>query len=53
MRESDAVIAKRIAFLEIGLRWTEIEVRAHAFLDGPGEGRQGGGEENVSTNGSP
>lgn len=32
---SDAVIAKRIAFLELGLRWTEIEVRAHAFLADP------------------
>ncbi len=29
---SDPAIAKRIAFLELGLRWTEIEVRAHAFL---------------------
>jgi hypothetical protein len=28
----DATIAKRIAFLETGLRWTEIEVAAHAFL---------------------
>lgn len=28
----DPVIAKRIAFLEVGLRWTEIEARAHAFL---------------------
>jgi len=32
---SDAAIAKRIAFLEIGLRWTEIEVRAHSFLADP------------------
>ena len=32
---SDAAIAKRIAFLELGLRWTEIEVRAHAFLTDP------------------
>ncbi len=29
---SDLVVAKRIGFLEIGLRWTEIEVRAHTFL---------------------
>ena len=29
---NDATVAKRIAFLEIGLRWTEIEVAAHAFL---------------------
>ena len=29
---NDATVAKRIAFLEIGLRWTEIEARAHAFL---------------------
>ena len=33
--ESDATIAKRIAFLELGLRWTEIEARAHAFLADP------------------
>ena len=32
---SDTAVAKRIAFLEIGLRWTEIEVRAHAFLADP------------------
>jgi hypothetical protein len=32
---SDAAVAKRVAFLEIGLRWTEIEVRAHAFLTDP------------------
>jgi hypothetical protein len=32
---SDAAIAKRIAFLELGLRWTEIEVRAHTFLADP------------------
>jgi hypothetical protein len=31
----DAVLAKRIAFLELGLRWTEIEVRAHALLADP------------------
>jgi hypothetical protein len=29
---SDAAIVKRIEFLEIGLRWTELESRAHAFL---------------------
>ena len=28
-------IAKRLAFLELGLRWTEIEARAHAFLADP------------------
>jgi hypothetical protein len=28
----EAAITKRIAFLELGLRWTEIELRAHAFL---------------------
>jgi hypothetical protein len=33
---SDPAIAKRIAFLDVGLRWTEIEVRAHAFLNDPG-----------------
>ena len=32
---SDSTIAKRIAFLELGLRWTEIEVRAHSFLADP------------------
>jgi hypothetical protein len=32
---SDAVIGKRIAFLELGLRWTEIEGRAHALLIDP------------------
>jgi hypothetical protein len=30
--ESDPVIIKRIEFLDIGLRWTEIEARAHALL---------------------
>jgi hypothetical protein len=29
----DPAIAKRIAFLELGLRWTEIEIRAQTFLD--------------------
>jgi hypothetical protein len=28
----DVVIGKRVEFLEIGLRWTEAEARAHAFL---------------------
>lgn len=32
---SDAAIAKRIEFLELGLRWTELEARAHAFLVDP------------------
>lgn len=31
----DPTIAKRIAFLELGLRWAEIEARAHAFLADP------------------
>jgi hypothetical protein len=31
----DALITRRIAFLELGLRWTETEVRAHALLSGP------------------
>lgn len=31
----DATIAKRIDFLETGLRWTEIEVTAHAYLADP------------------
>jgi hypothetical protein len=29
---NDTAIAKRIAFLELGLRWTEIEIRAHALV---------------------
>src|SRR5262245_41948194 len=32
---SDAAVDKRIACLELGLRWTEIEVRAHSFLTDP------------------
>jgi hypothetical protein len=32
---SDPTVAKRIAFLELGLRWTEIEARAHTFLADP------------------
>jgi hypothetical protein len=32
---SDRAIAKRLAFLELGLRWTEIEVRAHTLLTDP------------------
>lgn len=32
---SDSTIAKRVAFLELGLRWTEVETRAHAFLTDP------------------
>jgi hypothetical protein len=32
---ADPAITKRIAFLERGLRWTEIEVRAHSFLTDP------------------
>jgi hypothetical protein len=28
----DSDVARRVAFLEVGLRWTEIEVRAHALL---------------------
>ncbi len=31
----DAVLARRVAFLELGLRWTQVEVRAHAFLADP------------------
>jgi Domain of unknown function (DUF4838) len=34
---NDAIIGKRVAFLELGLRWTEIEARAHAFLTDPGK----------------
>jgi hypothetical protein len=29
---NDSTIMKRVAFLELGLRWTEVEDRAHAFL---------------------
>jgi hypothetical protein len=29
---SDTVLVKRIAFLELGLRWTQIELRAHSLL---------------------
>ncbi len=32
---NDRAVAKRITFLETGLRWTEIEVAAHAFLADP------------------
>jgi hypothetical protein len=39
--KSDAVVAKRIAFLELGLRWTEIEVRAHTFLADPEKADKG------------
>jgi hypothetical protein len=28
----DTTIAQRLAFLELGLRWTEVEARAHTFL---------------------
>lgn len=32
---TDNVISSRIAFLETGLRWTELEAAAHAFLENP------------------
>jgi hypothetical protein len=32
---SDPTVAKRIAFLELGLHWTEIVARAHTFLTNP------------------
>jgi hypothetical protein len=38
---SDTTITKRLAFLGLGLRWTEIEVRAHAFLTDPAEADKG------------
>jgi hypothetical protein len=38
---SDPVIGKRITFLEVGLRWTEIEVRAHTFLTDPAKADKG------------
>ena len=28
---SDAVVAVRLDFLELGLRWTEVEARTHTF----------------------
>ena len=31
----DSLVVKRLAFLELGLRWTEIEAHAHAFLADP------------------
>src|SRR5262245_27620838 len=31
----DTSITQRLAFLELGLRWTEIESRAHTFLTEP------------------
>jgi hypothetical protein len=31
----DAAIVKRVAFLELGLRWAEVEARAHSFLSDP------------------
>jgi hypothetical protein len=38
---SDKLVGKRIAFLELGLRWTEIEARAHAFLSDPKKADRG------------
>jgi hypothetical protein len=32
---NDPAIARRIGFLEVGLRWTDIEARAHAYLTDP------------------
>jgi hypothetical protein len=37
---SDLAIVKRLDFLELGLRWTEIELRAHAFLADPKADRE-------------
>jgi hypothetical protein len=31
----DAAVLKRLDFLDLGLRWTEVEARAHAFLADP------------------
>src|SRR5262249_20700289 len=31
----DHLVAKRIAFLELGLRWTVVEAKAHSLLDDP------------------
>jgi hypothetical protein len=31
----DLVISKRIDFLDLGLRWTVVEAKAHAFLEDP------------------
>ena len=35
MRTGPPPVTKRLALLELGLRWTEIEVRAHSFLTDP------------------
>jgi hypothetical protein len=41
----DTTLAKRVAFLELGLRWTEAEARAHAFLADVGKaGRKAAGK---------
>src|SRR5262249_29370690 len=37
----DPAVAKRLALLERGLRWTEIEARAHAFLADPAKADRG------------
>jgi hypothetical protein len=31
----DATVAKRVAFLEMGLRWADVEAHCHAFLTDP------------------
>jgi hypothetical protein len=38
--ESDALVTKRLDFLELGLRWTEIEAKAHSLLDDPKADRE-------------
>jgi hypothetical protein len=37
----DATVAKRVAFLELGLSWTEIEAKAHTFLADPEKADKG------------
>jgi hypothetical protein len=36
----DPVVAKRLDFLDLGLRWTALETRAHAFLADPKADRE-------------
>ncbi len=38
--ETDPVVAKRVAFLELGLRWTAIEAKAHTLLSDPKADRE-------------
>jgi hypothetical protein len=44
---NDPAIAKRIAFLELGLRWTEIEARAHTLLAEPAKAEKAAVKETL------